>query len=115
MTDLGDIEMKRNNLETARSFLRKAVQARNDIRVAYVDMGAILIQQEQHKDALTALRRAVVLDPAQPDAHYRLGQLYRTMGNTTAAQVEFNKVHELHEKADEGVASKMSVSPASSN
>jgi Flp pilus assembly protein TadD len=83
--------------------------------VAYVDMGAILMQQEQYKDALTALRRAVVLDPAQPDAHYRLGLLYRTPGNTAAAQAEFNKVLELHERADETVASKTSGSPAFSN
>ena len=75
----------------------------------------MLMQQKQSKDALTALRRAVALDPTWPDAHYRLGQLYRPMGNTAAAQAEFNKVHELHEKADEGVASKMSVPPASSN
>ena len=115
LTYLGDIEMKRNNLDTALPFLRKAVRARNDIRVAYIDMGAILMQQKQYKDALTALRRAVALDPTQPDAHYRLGQLHRAMGNTAAAQAEFNKVHELHEKADEGVASKMSVPPASSN
>ena len=115
LTYLGDIEMKRNNLDTALSFLRKAVQARNDIRVAYIDIGAILMQQKQYEDATTALRRAVALDPAQPDAHYRLGQLYRAIGNTAAAQAEFGKVHELHEKADEGVASKMPVSPASSN
>jgi hypothetical protein len=35
---------------------------------------------------MTVLQRAVELDPAQPDAHFRLGRLYQTMGNTLAAR-----------------------------
>lgn len=47
---------------------------------------------------MTALQRAVELDPAQPDAHFRLVRLYQAMGNTPPAQKEFAKVRELHEK-----------------
>jgi len=63
-------------------------------------------------DAMIVLQRAVKLDPAhQPDAHFRLKRLYQAMGNTLAAQKEFARVRELHEKEDENVAAKMSAAP----
>jgi Tfp pilus assembly protein PilF len=106
---LGDIEMKRGNTDKALGHLRQAVQARADIRIAYLDLGAILTDQRRYKDAIFFLQRAVQLDPAQADAHYRLGRVYQNMGNAAAAQQELKKVQELHEKADEDIASKMAA------
>ena len=103
---LGDIELKKNAPDKALPLLQKATQMRNDIRIAYLDIGAILSDQKKYRAALAALRRAEKLDPAQPDAHYRLARLYRSMGDTAAAQQEFAKVNELHEKAED-VAPKM--------
>jgi Flp pilus assembly protein TadD len=74
-------------------------------------LGAVLAQRQQYADAVTALQRAVELDPTQPDAHYRLGRVYGSMGNAVAAQKEFARVRELHEKADEPLLSKMSAAP----
>jgi tetratricopeptide (TPR) repeat protein len=108
---LGDIEMKANNFDRALTLLSKAVQARGDIRIAYIDMGAILTDQKHYPDAITALQHAEKLDPAQPDAHFRLGRVYQAMGNKTASQREFAKVRELHEKADESVTAKMPGPP----
>jgi tetratricopeptide (TPR) repeat protein len=81
------------------------------LRIAYIDMGAILAQQNHHQEAIAALQNAVRLGPLQPDAHLRLGRLYRAMGNTVAAEKEFSKLRELHQKADDDIASKMSGSP----
>lgn len=106
---LGDIEMKRTNLDESLSLLTKAVLLKNDIRFAYVDLGAVLMQQKQFTEAVAALRRAVELDPAQPDAHYRLGRAYQAMGKAAESRKEFAKVRSLHEKADEPFASKMSA------
>ena len=47
---LGDVEFKRDHPEKALVLLRKAVGTRNDIRVAYLDIGAILAHQNQHMD-----------------------------------------------------------------
>jgi tetratricopeptide (TPR) repeat protein len=107
----GDIESKGTNPEQALTLLRKAVGLNSDIRIAYVDLGAVLAQRQQYADAVTALQRAVELDPTQPDAHYRLGRVYGSMGNAVAAQKEFARVRELHEKADEPLLSKMSAAP----
>ena len=59
----------------------------------------------------TLLTAAVKLDPAQPDTHFRLGRLYQAMRNTSAANQEFAKVRELHNKAEEDLSEKMSGSP----
>jgi tetratricopeptide (TPR) repeat protein len=83
------------------------VRQRKDIRLAYLDLGAALMQLKRYPEALTALQQAVVLDATQPDAHFRLGRLYQAMGQSEKARVEFAKVQELHQKADEDVASKM--------
>jgi len=105
---LGDIELKRNNLEQALLLLKKAVQLRKDIRIAYLDTGAILAEQHHYRDAILALQHAEKLDPEQPDAHLRLGRLYKSMGNTAAAEKEFAMLRQLHQKADEDIAAKMS-------
>src|SRR5262249_15477297 len=44
---LGDIELKRNAPEKALPRLNKAVQLRNDIRIAYLDIGIILMGQKR--------------------------------------------------------------------
>ena len=106
---LGDIELKANHPEEALALLNKAVKLKDDIRIAYLDLGTILMQQKQNKEALAALLRAKKLDPEQPEAHYRLARLYRNMGNIAASEKEFTKVRELHEKVEADVGSKMSA------
>jgi tetratricopeptide (TPR) repeat protein len=104
---LGDIAQKENKPEEAVGYLEKVVRQRKDIRLAYLDLGAALMQMKRYPEALTALQRAAELDATQPDAHFRLGRLYQAMGENKKASAEFAKVQELHQKADEDVASKM--------
>ena len=108
---LGDISMKKNDPDAAVIFLRKALHSRNDIRIVYLDLGAILAQQGHYQEAIASLKRAIQLDPEQPDAHFRLGRAYQAAGNQSAAQKEFAKVRELHDKSEEDVARRMSAAP----
>ena len=110
---LGDSEMHRGNSEKALPLLQKAVSLQGNLRLAYVDIGAILTQQKQYPDALAALRRAERLDSQQPDVHYRLGRLYQVMGETEKAKIELAQVQQLQQKAEESIADKMSPRPAS--
>src|SRR5205814_8613489 len=104
---LGYIELKRNAPGKALPLLNNAIHLRNDIRIAYLDIGAILWEEKKYQEALVALQHAEKLDPAQPDAHYRLARLYRAMGNVVAAEREFARVSELQEKTED-MAPKMS-------
>jgi tetratricopeptide (TPR) repeat protein len=108
---LGDIAMKRDDPDAAVPLLKKALEAHNDIRIAHLDLGIILTQQKQYPAAAAALKRALELDPEQPDAHYRLGRVYQATGRPAEAQKEFARVRELHEKAEQDVARKMSSAP----
>src|SRR5208282_984934 len=108
---LGDVELKMNDLEKALVLLKRAVDARDDIRIAYADMGSIYGQQKKYEEALAAYQRAVKLDPEQPDMHFRLGNLYRQMGNTAASEEEFAKSRTLHKKEDDALLKKLSNAP----
>lgn len=115
---LGDIAMKTDQPEAALPLLRKSIQLKSDIRIANIDLGVILAQQKQYADAAAALQDAIALDPAEPDAHYRLARVYREMGKVAESQKEFAKVRELKAKADqkdEDMVRKMSASPPALN
>ena len=107
---LGDIEWKNSRPDAALPLLQSAIHANKNLRLPYVDLGAIYLQQKNYKDAEANLRQAVALEPTQPDAHYQLGRLYQVTGKPAEATKELAKVRELHEKADSLVA-KMPTSP----
>jgi tetratricopeptide (TPR) repeat protein len=112
---LGDIEWKNNHPDAAIPFLQRAIRGKKDLRIAYVDLGAIYSQKKQYKEAQAALAQAVALDPNQPDAHYQLGRLYQAQGNSAAAARELSKVRELHAKADQPLAGKMPITTTPQN
>lgn len=103
--------MKENEPEKALPLLEKAVRLKSDLQIAYLDIGAILANQKKNSEALAALQRAEKLDPSQPEAHYRMAKIYRQMGNAAAADKEFAKVRELHEKVAGDIVHQMSDSP----
>ena len=112
---LGDVEWKNNRPDAAIPYLQRAIHAKKDLRIAYVDLGAIYLQQKRYKEAKAALAQAVALDPNQPDAHYQLGRLYQAQGNSAAAAAELSKVRELHAKADQALAGKMPITTTAPN
>ena len=69
------------------------------------------MQDKEYGEAEAALKRAVELDPSQPDAHYRLARVYQAMGNAAEAKKEFDEVNRLHRKEDEPLASKIRAAP----
>ena len=90
--------------------LKKALAAKSDLRVAAFDLG-VAYMQKIYGGAEAALKRAVELDPAQPDAHYRLARVYQAMGKSAEAKKEFAEVNRLHRKEDEPLASKIQETP----
>ena len=108
---LGDTEMKLGNREMAASHLNKAIQLQNDIRMAYIDRGILLSEENKYKDAIADFRKAVELDPGQPDAHYRLAHAYQALGETSEADKEFKLVRQLRQELDTRLTPKMSSAP----
>jgi tetratricopeptide (TPR) repeat protein len=108
---LGDTEMKLGNREAAASDLNKAIQLRSDIRLAYIDRGIMLSEENKYKDAIADFRKAIELDPGQPDAHYRLARAYQALGESTEAEKEFKRVQQLRQELDTRLTPKMSSAP----
>ena len=108
---LGDTEMKLGNREQAASDLNKAIQLRSDIRLAYIDRGIMLSEENKYKDAIADFRKAIELDPGQPDAHYRLARAYQALGESTEAEKEFKRVQQLRQELDTRLTPKMSSAP----
>jgi tetratricopeptide (TPR) repeat protein len=110
---LADVEIKNNHTDAALPLLRKATALKDDLRIAYLDLGGVLAQEKKYPEAVIAFQHAVNLDPKEPDAHYRLGRVYQAMGKTDESKKEFAMVRELRAKTDEGLVQKMSPAPPS--
>ena len=108
---LGDVELQRNNTEKAEALLLKSTQQSDKVRIAYLDLGSIRMQQKKYDEAVKDLQRAIAIDPSQPDAHYRLGRAYKAVGKNVLAEAEFAKTRELHQKADDAAAFKLPPPP----
>ena len=61
----------------------------------YVNLGGLLAEQGQTKEALGSLQRAVELAPSNAYCHLKLGAYYRKIGQLDRAQSELEKATQL--------------------
>jgi tetratricopeptide (TPR) repeat protein len=104
---LGDVEYKTGNQEKGLDLLQKALRRRDNIRIAYLDSGAIFAQQRRYPEAIDALKRAVDLDPTQPEAYFLLGRAYQGSGNRVEADKQFAKTRTLQKGEVDKLATQM--------
>jgi len=110
LTYLGDIALKRNDNDIARNYLTRAVEQKGPVRLAYLDLGILNAASHRNSEAEADLKRAIAMDPTEPDAHWRLARLLQTMGDKAQADMEFAKVKNLHQtkdRKDEALVQKM--------
>jgi Tfp pilus assembly protein PilF len=107
LTYLADIAIKQNDNSAARSYLQRAFLQPKVIRLSYLDMGILDAAAGANEQAKTNFLRAIEMDPAQKDAHWRLAHLYLSMGQRKEAQAEFAKMNELEQKDRDTVARQM--------
>jgi len=88
---LADIDVKTGHFADARPLLERVEKADPSSSLAHLDMGIALTDAEQTDDALRELKEAARLDPENADVHWRLGRIYRSRGETEAANAEFAK------------------------
>jgi len=100
------------NLDAAIDVLVKALAIDPNHAAAQFKLGEIYFikgtvgtnykqMQAYQKQAETALRRAIKLDPQNADAHSYLGQLYGTWGKRSLAILQFQKAVKLNPKHNE--------------
>jgi len=92
---LGDAEMQADRKKAAETHLRRALASNSDTRLAQLDLGILLAARNESGEAARCFREAIRIDPSKPDAHYRLGRLWSSIGHQREAQEEFEKVKKL--------------------
>jgi tetratricopeptide (TPR) repeat protein len=108
---LGDIQVKGNRLGEARPLLERAEKALPNEALVHLDMGIIFSETGQLDDAIRELNEAARLDPTDADAHWRLSRIYRSRGDTRAAQQEVAKTMQLKNAEHEDLYRKLATRP----
>lgn len=121
MTYLADCDLRQGHPETAVPLLHKAIRLDPKIEVAYLDLGVIDDNAGRHADALRELKVAEKLSPKDANVHWRLGRLYKAMGDAQKAKVEFSQTRSIIQAADTALVNRLNprsgknhVSPSNS-
>jgi len=109
---LADAKIQMNQMDEAKALLEKLVKVNPTSAMEHLDLGIVYTDADRKEDALREFRTAVQLAPDNVNAHYRMARLYRSMGKTAEASVEFDKASKLNKAADDGLLKVMSRIPA---
>jgi tetratricopeptide (TPR) repeat protein len=77
-----------NNRPAAESQFRKAIELDPHFGNAYLQLGILLSERKHFAGAIDALQKAIGYTPVPDEAHYRLAEVYRRMGDTEKARQE---------------------------
>ena len=95
MVYLADADIKLDRKDDARALLERVVKSDPAISMGHLDLGIVYAEAGQDADALRELKAAAALKPSDLNVHLRLGRLYRAMGKTSEATIEFNKARSV--------------------
>jgi tetratricopeptide (TPR) repeat protein len=91
------------NLPLIESSLLKALSIDPTLAAAHLQLGALYFERKDFPAAIAAYRKAAGAAPDLPDAHYRLAQAYRQVGEKTEAQQEMQLYQQSSKKAADAV------------
>jgi tetratricopeptide (TPR) repeat protein len=90
------------DLAQIKSLLEKAVHLDPKFGAGYLQLGVLYAEQKHFSDAIRAYRHAIEATPRLEEAHFRLAQAYRQVGETAKAQAELQLYAQISkEKAEE--------------
>jgi tetratricopeptide (TPR) repeat protein len=90
-----------NNPTKAEAELNTAIKLDPHLGDAYLQLGILCAEREDFPAAIAALEKAVENTLQPVDAHYRLAQVYRRMGDSEKANREVAEYKKLSEQNDE--------------
>jgi tetratricopeptide (TPR) repeat protein len=112
MLYLADADIQLEKIDDAMPLLEKLVSQNSENAMAHRDLGIVYTARDRNPEAVKEFQQAIRLAPNDVNAHYRLARLYRTMGRTAEANVEFEKSRSLNKAADEHLLKVMSKIPS---
>jgi tetratricopeptide (TPR) repeat protein len=90
----------KRNRNLAEAELKTAIKLNPQFGDAYLYLGILCSDIGDFPAAIAALQKAVELKPLPDDAHYRLAQLYRRMGDVEKANQEIAQFKQIAEQKD---------------
>jgi tetratricopeptide (TPR) repeat protein len=81
------------------SLLKKAVQLDPLFSAAYLQMGILHSARHDYLLAVSDYQQAVQADPQMEEAHYRLAQAYRQIGQTASAEAELKAYAQITQES----------------
>lgn len=87
----------------AESQLKDAIRLDPYFGDAYLELGILASQRGDTSNAIVYLKQAITNTPFPDDAHYRLAQVYRRMGEAEKARKESELYKEMSEKKQQQV------------
>jgi len=105
---LADCEIQMQQMQAAEPILTKALKLNPASSMGHLDLGIVYVETDRKGDAMRELRIATKLAPQDVAAHFRLAQLYRSMGKAAEAKAEFDKAKSINKATDKALLYVMS-------
>ena len=96
--EIAEIHRQGGDFPSAEKYFKMALSDYLDFQEAQVGLGATLISLDKASEALPYLQKAVVLNPGDEVAWYRLSQAQRKLGNKEGQRRALAEYQRLHEK-----------------
>mgnify|MGYP001824633716 FL=1 len=86
LTNLGNLEYRRDRLERAEDYYRRALQCDPEQPEALYNLGFLRFERDEVEPAIELFRLALQSDPAFADAHFNLAMALEEHGDAVGAQ-----------------------------
>jgi lipopolysaccharide biosynthesis regulator YciM len=83
------------------SLLKTAIQVNPQHAAASLQLGIVHSDQGAYNEAISDYRKALDADPGMEEAHYRLAQAYRQIGNAEKAKEELRLYGQLAKESQQ--------------
>jgi tetratricopeptide (TPR) repeat protein len=84
-----------NNFAQIKSLLEKSIRLDPTFGPAYLQLGIVYSERKDFSNAVAAYQNAIQVTPDLEEAHYRLAQAYRQIGETSKAQAELQRYEQI--------------------
>ena len=89
------------DLAQVKSLLEKAVQLDPKLGLGYLQLGVLYSERKDFLNAILAYQQAIAATPRLEEAHYRLAQAYRQVGEASKAQAELQLYEQISKEKEE--------------
>ena len=85
------------------SLLQKSIRLDPRLSVGYLQLGILYSDRKDFAQAISAYQKAITANPRLEEAHYRLSQAYRRIGEQSKAQQELELYNQLSKQTAEEI------------